>query len=89
VLSFGQAYKCWNHPLLWLDNVLSLCPKVFEVDSWMLKITMLKVYMAIICIVFLSFILNVVINSTLKIVDVSCDDNVTNLSYIIILSFHA
>jgi hypothetical protein len=55
----------------------------------MLKITMLKVYMAIICIVFLSFILNVVINSTLKIVDVSCDDNVTNLSYIIILSFHA
>jgi hypothetical protein len=36
-------------------------------------------YMATICIVFLVFILSVVINSTFKIVDVSCDDNVMNL----------
>jgi K+-transporting ATPase A subunit len=46
-------------------------------------------YMVIICIIFLVFILSVVINSTPKIVDVSCDDNVMNLSYIINFPFHA
>jgi hypothetical protein len=47
-------------------------------------------YMAITCIIFLVFQLNVVmINSAPKIVNVSCDDNVVNLSYNIIVSFYA
>jgi hypothetical protein len=46
--------------------------------------------MAITCITFLVFALNViVINSIPKMVNVSCDDNVVNLSYITIVSFHA
>ncbi len=47
-------------------------------------------YMAITCIDFLVFVLNVVIiNLAPKIVNVSCDDNVVNLSYNIIVSFCA
>ncbi len=47
-------------------------------------------YMAITCITFLLFVLNVVvINLTPKMVNVSCDDNVVNLSYYIIVPFHA
>jgi hypothetical protein len=43
-----------------------------------------------ICIAFLIFVLNIaIINSTPKMVSVSCDDNVVNLSYIIIVKFHA
>jgi hypothetical protein len=46
--------------------------------------------MAITCIALLVFILNVVvINSIPKMVNVSCDDNVVNLSYITIKSFCA
>jgi hypothetical protein len=46
--------------------------------------------MAITCITFLLFVLNVVvINLTPKMVNVSCDDNVVNLSYYIIVPFHA
>jgi hypothetical protein len=46
-------------------------------------------YMDITCIVFLVFVLNVVINLTPKMVNVSCDHNVVNLSYITIVPFHA
>jgi len=47
-------------------------------------------YIAITCIIFLVFVLNVVvINSTPKMVNISCDDNVVNLSYYIIVPFHA
>jgi len=47
-------------------------------------------YMAITCINFLLFVLNVVvINLTPKMVNVSCDDNVVNLSYYIIVPFDA
>jgi len=47
-------------------------------------------YMVIICIDFLIFVLNIaIINSTPKMVNVSCDDNVVNLSYIIIVKFRA
>ncbi len=47
-------------------------------------------YMAITCITFFVFVLNVdVINSTPKMVNVSCDDNVLNLSYITIVPFLA
>jgi hypothetical protein len=47
-------------------------------------------YMVIICIAFLIFVLNIAIkNSTPKMVNVSCDDNVVNLSYIIIVKFCA
>jgi hypothetical protein len=46
--------------------------------------------MAITCITFFVFVLNVVvINSAPKMVNVSCDDNVVNLSYYIIVQFHA
>ncbi len=47
-------------------------------------------YMAFTCIgFFFVFVLNViVINSIFKLLNVSCDDNVVNLSYIIIVSFH-
>ncbi len=47
-------------------------------------------YMAITCVVFPVFVLNVVvINSAPKMVNFSCDDNVMNLSYITIVPFHA
>ncbi len=47
-------------------------------------------YMVITCITFLVFVLNVVvINSTPKMLNVSCDDNVVNFSYYIIVPFHA
>ncbi len=46
--------------------------------------------MAITCIVFFVFVLKVVvINSALKIINVSCDYNAVNLSYIIIGPFCA
>jgi hypothetical protein len=47
-------------------------------------------YMDITCVTFLIFVMNVVvINLTPKMVNVSCDDNVVNLSYITIVPFHA
>jgi hypothetical protein len=47
-------------------------------------------YMAITCIVFFVFVLKVVvINYSFKIINVSCDDNGVNLSYIIIVAFCA
>jgi hypothetical protein len=47
-------------------------------------------YMVITCITFLVFVFNVVvINLAPKMVNVSCDDNVVNLSYYIIVPFHA
>jgi hypothetical protein len=47
-------------------------------------------YMAITCIAFHVFVLNVVvINSVPNIVYFSCDDNVMNLSYITIVPFRA
>jgi hypothetical protein len=46
--------------------------------------------MAITCIVFFVFVLNVIVmNSIFKLLNVSCDDNVVNLSYIIIVLIHA
>ncbi len=56
----------------------------------MLKINNVEgLYMVIKCIAFLVFLLNVVvINSAPKMVNFSCDDNVMNLSYITIVSFH-
>ncbi len=56
----------------------------------MLKIVVAGLYMVITCIFFLRFVLNfVVIYSTPKIVNVLFDDNIVNLSYIIIVSFCA
>jgi hypothetical protein len=52
----------------------------------MLKIVVEGLYMVITCIFFLVFALNVfVIYSTSKIINVSCNDNIMNLSYIIIV----
>jgi uncharacterized membrane protein (DUF485 family) len=49
-----------------------------------------SLYITITCITFFVFVLNVVvINLAPKIVNVSCDDNVVNLSYIIIVPFCA
>jgi hypothetical protein len=46
--------------------------------------------MDITCRAFLVFVMNVVvINLTPRMVNVSCDDNVVNLSYITIVPFHA
>jgi uncharacterized membrane protein YdjX (TVP38/TMEM64 family) len=47
-------------------------------------------YMAITCIVFFVFVLNfIVINSIFKLINVSCDEYVVNLLYIIIVPFCA
>jgi hypothetical protein len=49
-----------------------------------------SLYINVTCIAFLVFALNVVvINPTPKMVNVSCDDNVVNLSCIIIMPFCA
>ncbi len=64
-----------------------------SVWSWFVNVennNMEGLYMVITCITSLVFVLNVVvINSTLKMLNVSCDDNVANLSYIIIVPFCA
>jgi hypothetical protein len=47
-----------------------------------------SLYIAITCVAFLVFVLNVVIiNLAPKMVNVSCDDNVVNLSYNILCHF--
>ncbi len=62
-------------------------------SSWFMNVENNNIeclYMAITCISFLVFVLNVVIiNLAPKIVNVSCHDNVVSLSYNIIVSFCA
>ncbi len=76
MLGFGQTCQCLNHPLLRLHNMLALGSKAFEVDFMNVDNNNIEgLYMVTICIAFLIFVLNIaIINSTPKMVNVSCDD---------------